>query len=83
MQRRVHGIGSELHRAGRLERALLDDEPVIKHGLKLGHALAQQLPRFGRGMSTLVGLGVGVRVRGAGRTHGTEFDASIDAYFVL
>jgi hypothetical protein len=34
-------------------------------------------------MSTLVGLGVGVRVRGAGRTHGTEFDASIDAYFVL
>jgi len=78
-----HGIGSELHRAGRLARGLVDDEPVIEHGLKLGHALAQQLPRFGRGMSALVGLGVGVRVRGAGRTHGTEFDASIDAYFVL
>jgi hypothetical protein len=34
-------------------------------------------------MSTLMGLGVGVRVRGAGRTHGAEFNASIDACFVL
>ena len=79
VQRRVHGIGSELHRVARLERGLVDDEPVVEHGLKPGHALAQQLLRFGRGVSTLAKLGVGVRIGGAGRTHGAEFDASIDA----
>lgn len=50
---------------------------------KPGHALAQQLLRFGRGVSTLVGLGVGVRVRDAARTHGAEFIAIIDAYFAF
>lgn len=77
VQRRVHGIDSALHRVARLERGLVDDEPVVERGLKPGHALAQQFLRFGRGVSALAGLGIGVRVRDAGRTHGMEIDASI------
>jgi hypothetical protein len=38
----VHGICSELHRVARLERGLVDDEPVVERGLKPGYALAQQ-----------------------------------------
>jgi hypothetical protein len=81
VQRCVHGINSELHRVARLERGLVDDDPVIEHDLKPGHALAQQFLRFGRGVSTPTGLRIGVRGRGADRTHGAEFDASIDACF--
>ena len=39
VQRRVHGIGSELHRVARLERGLVDDDPVVEHGLKPCYAL--------------------------------------------
>ncbi len=66
----MDGIDCELHRGARLERGLVDDEPVVEHGLKPCHALAQQLSCLGRGASTRAGLGVGVRVRGASRTHG-------------